>query len=302
MFVKFPLRSILRPVLVCLFMMSLYQALVSGGVVPAADGASLIQTNIVKAQRYVYENNADLKMVMVGSSLAANLQAKDIGDKVKTIALGGGASQTGLEIVERSERKPPIVLVEINDTISRKVDADVIDSLYHPIFYELRRYLPILREEYRPVSVFIHSLKNRSNQNKKLSREEYDKLEVRNTAPELSEKGIQMTVDLQSQPLSKKDREIITKEAEYIKHQLAKIQKDADVRFVLFDIPQESRVNETLRRKQVQKLMQSLFPPQNFEWLPPPPSREWRTNDGIHLIRTDAQDFAWFLRDKLLSK
>jgi len=302
MFVKFPLRSILRPVLVCLFMMSLYQALVSGGVVPAADGASLIQSNIVKAQRYVYDNNVDLEMVMVGSSLAANLQAQDIGDKVKTIALGGGASQTGLEIVERSEKKPPIVLVEINDTISRKVDADLIDSLYHPIFYGLRRYLPILREEYRPVSVFIHSLKNRSSQNKKLTREEFDKLEVRNTAPELSEKGIQMTVDLQSQPLSKKDREIITKEAEYIKHQLAKIQKDADVRFVLFDIPQESRVNATLRRKQVQNLMQSLFPPQNFEWLPPPPSREWRTNDGIHLIRTDAQDFARFLRDQLLSK
>jgi hypothetical protein len=302
MFFKFPLRSILRPILVCLFIMSLYQALVSGGVIPAADGASLIQINIVKAQRYVYENNAEIEMVMVGSSLAANLQAKEIGNGVKSIALGGGASQTGLEIVEKSERKPPIVFVEINDTISRKVDADLIDSLYHPMFYWLRRYLPMLREEYRPVSVFIYSLKNRSNQNQKLTREEFDKLEVRNTAPELSEKGIKMTLDIQSQPLPEKDIAIIKKEAEYIKHQIAKIQKYAQVRFVLFDIPQESRVNATLRRKQVRELMQSLFPPQNFEWLPPPPPREWRTNDGIHLIRTDAQDFAHFVRDQLLSK
>ncbi len=302
MFVKFPFQSILRPILVCLFMMSLYQTLVSGGVIPAADGASLIQSNIVKAQSYVYENNADLKMVMVGSSLAANLAAKDIGDGVKSIALGGGASQTGLEIVEKSERKPPIVLVEINDTISRKVDADLIDSLYDVMFYWLRQYLPMLREEYRPVSVFISSLKNRSNQDQKLTREEFDKLEVRNTAPELCEKGIKMTLDIQSQPLLITDIAIIKKEAEYIKHQMAKIQKDAKVRFVLFDIPQESRVNATLRRKQVRELMQSLFPPQNFEWLPPPPPREWRTNDGIHLIRTDAQDFAYFVRDKLLSK
>lgn len=302
MFVKFPLRSILRPVLVCLFMMSLYQVLVSGKVIPAADGASVIQINMVKAQRYVYENNADFKMVMVGSSLAANLPAKDIGDKVKTIALGGGASQTGLAIVEKSDKKPTIVLVEINDTISRKIDADLIDSLYHPIFYWLRQYFPILREEYRPVSVFIHSLKNRSTQNQKLTREEFDKLEVRNTAPELSEKGIKMTLDIQSQPLPEKDLEIIKKEAEYIKHQIAKIQKDAEVRFVLFDIPQESRVNATLRRNQVRELMQSLFPPQNFEWLSQPPLREWRTNDGIHLIRTDAQDFTHFVRDKLLSK
>lgn len=302
MFFKFPFRSILRPVLVCLFLMSCYQALVSGGIIPSADGASIMQDNIVKAQKYVYANNSNLKIVMVGSSLAANIPAKEIGDEVKSIALGGGASQTGLEIIKRSKSKPPIVLVEINDTISRKIDVDLIDSLYHPIFYWLRQYFPFLREEYRPVSVFIYSLKNRSHQNQKLNREEFDKLEIRNTAPELSEKGIQMTVDIQSQPLSKKDIEIIRKEAEYIKHQFGAIHQDSKLRLVLFDVPQESRVDATLRRKQVRELMQNLFPPQNFEWLSPPPPREWRTNDGIHLIRSDAQDFAHFLREKLLSK
>jgi hypothetical protein len=50
-------------------------------------------------------------------------------------------------------------LVEINDTIVRKIDAELLDSLYHPIFYWMRQYLPMMREEYRPVSVFINSLK-----------------------------------------------------------------------------------------------------------------------------------------------
>ncbi len=89
MFVKFQLRSILRPVLIFLFLMSFYQVLVSGGVLPASEGVSLIQNNIVKAQRYVYQDDSDLKMVMVGSSLAANLNVKDIGEGVKSIALGG---------------------------------------------------------------------------------------------------------------------------------------------------------------------------------------------------------------------
>jgi hypothetical protein len=97
--------------------MSFYQVLVSGGVLPASDGASQRQNNIVRAQRYVYQDDSDLKMVIVGSSLAANLNEKDIGEGVKSIAFGGGSSKTGLEIVKRSKSKPQIVLVEMNDTI-----------------------------------------------------------------------------------------------------------------------------------------------------------------------------------------
>ena len=177
MFVKFQLRSIWRPVLIFLFLMSFYQVLVSGGVVPASDGSSVNQGNIVKAQRYVYQDDSDLKMVMVGSSLAANLNEKYIGEGVKSVALGGRSSQTGLEIVKRSNSKPRVVLVEINDTILRKIDADLLDSLYHPIFYWMCKYLPMMREEYRPISVFIDYLKSPSKQNLKLmTREGLDSL------------------------------------------------------------------------------------------------------------------------------
>lgn len=300
MFITFQLRSIMRPVLIFLFLMSFYQVLVSGGVLPASDGVSLIQNNIVKAQRYVYDDDSDLKIVMVGSSLSANLRVADIGKGVKSIALGGGSSQTGLEIVKKSNSNPPIILVEINDTISRTIDRDLVESLYNPIFYWMRQYLPILREEYRPVSVFIHSLKKGSKHNQKTTKEALDRLETRNLTPELSQKAIQTTVNIQSQPLSKKDVEDIKKEAGVIRAQIAEINKNSGAKIILFDIPQESRVDAAIRRKQVRELTKKLFPPDRFEWLPPPPPREWRTNDGIHLIRSDARDFAKFLRQKLL--
>jgi len=301
MFVKFQLRSIWRPVLIFLFLMSFYQVLVSGGVVPASDGSSVNQGNIVKAQRYVYQDDSDLKMVMVGSSLAANLNEKYIGEGVKSVALGGRSSQTGLEIVKRSNSKPRVVLVEINDTIIRKIDSELLDSLYHPIFYWMRQYLPMLREEYRPVSVFINSLKSRSQRNKELmSREALDSLEGRNVTPELTQKAIQDTVDIQSTPLSEKDAKNMKEEADLMKNQIAEIKKNTGAKVVLFDIPLESRVNATLRMKQVRELAKKLFPPDRFEWLPPPKEREWRTNDAIHLIRSDARDFAEFLRDNTI--
>jgi len=302
MFVKFQLRSILRPVLIFLFLMSFYQVLVSGGVLQASDGANVNQSNVVKAQRYVYQDESDLKMVIVGSSLAAYLNVKDIGEGVKSIALGGGSSKTGLEIVKRSKSKPRIVLVEINDTIIRKIDSELLDSLYHPIFYWIRKYLPMMREEYRPVSVFIDSLKSRSKQNQKLmSREELDSLEGRNINPEFSQKSIQGVVDNQSIPLSEKDAKDMKQEADLMRNQIAEIKKNTGAKVVLFDIPQESRVNATIRMKQVRELAKKLFPPDRFEWLPPPKEREWRTNDGIHLIHSDARDFAEFLRDNTIS-
>jgi hypothetical protein len=281
--------------------MSFYQVLVSGGVLPSTDGASLMQNNIVKAQRYVYQDDSDLKMVIVGSSLAANLNVKQIGEGVKSIALGGGASQTGLEIVKRSKSKPRIVLVEINDTIVRKINSELLDSLYHPIFYWLRQYLPMMREEYRPISVFINSLKSRSKQNLKLmTREALDSLEARNITPELSQKAIKATVDIQSKPLSEKDATDMKHEADLIKNQIAEIKKNTGAKVVLFDIPLESQVNATLRMQQVRELAKKLFPPDRFEWLPPPKEREWRTNDAIHLIRSDARDFAEFVRDNTI--
>jgi len=281
--------------------MSFYQVLVSGGVLPASDGASLMQNNIVKAQRYVYQDDSDMKMVIVGSSLAANLNVKHIGEGVKSIALGGGASQTGLEIVKRSKSKSRVVLVEINDTIIRKIDSKLLDSLYHPIFYLLRQYLPMLREEYRPISVFIDSLKSRSKQNlKQMTREALDSLESRNLTPELSQKAIQTTVDIQSKPLFEKDAKNIKQEADLMKTQIAEVKKNTGAKVVLFDIPLESRVNATLRMQQVRELAKKLFGPDRFEWLPPPKEREWRTNDAIHLIRSDARDFAEFLRDNTI--
>lgn len=109
--------------------------------------------------------------------------------------------------------------------------------MYHPIFYWMRQYLPMLREEYRPISVFINYFKSRAQQNQKLmSREALDSLEGRNVTPKLSQKAIQRTVDIQSKPLSEKDAKDMKQEADLIKNEIAEIKKNTGAKVVLFDI------------------------------------------------------------------
>jgi hypothetical protein len=55
-----------------------------------------------------------------------------------------------LETAIQQEVKPKILLVEINNTIARKIDKQVIESNYNPFLYTLRRYVPSFREEYKP--------------------------------------------------------------------------------------------------------------------------------------------------------
>jgi tartrate dehydratase alpha subunit/fumarate hydratase class I-like protein len=107
-----------------------------------------------------------------------------------------------------------------------------------------------------------------------MSREELDSLESRNITPKLSQKAIHTAVENESKPLSKKDAETIKQESELMRNQIAEIKKNTGTKVVLFDIPRESRVNATLRMKQIRELEKKLFPSDRFEWLPFPEDRE----------------------------
>lgn len=284
-------RTIYRPILICLFLLTLYQTLVSGGVLPASDGISVWQTNVIKAERYAYHNQPDVKMVLVGSSLTNRLQPEFFEAKVINLAMSGRASQTGLEIVKRTKDKPSIVLVEVNDTIDRKIDAKLIDYVYQPVLHIVRYYVSMFRQEYQPVSIFMSYLKNSKNQNGQEDNESAN--------PKLREKLIAQRVNSLMQPLSDSEKRIIGEEVEDIKAQIATLKKDG-VRVVLFDVPIEKRVANATKQKEVRKLLRSLFPADSYEWLPEPSSKNWVTTDGLHLGRSEAKEYALFLKEKLL--
>lgn len=154
------MKRILLSIFTCLFLAISYQILIWGGIIPPSDGIHIWQSNAIKAQRYVYNNNPEPNLVLVGSSLTDLIREDYMGDSVQNLAFAGDASQTGVEIVKRKKSKPPILAVEMSSTISRGVNEELIDFLYQPLLYWLKLYFPIFREEYRPVSVVVNWIKN----------------------------------------------------------------------------------------------------------------------------------------------
>jgi len=292
-----------RSLITALTLLSSYHILVVTKVITPSKGMHQWQNNFIKIQSYAYQNQLNGSMVIVGSSLTANLQI-DTEPQIINLGISGGCTQTGTESVKRNPSKPAILLVEINETINRKIDSQLIDSIYNPFLYPIRRYIPMLKEEYHPVAVVIPtlvSIKQRLREARGLKNKPRTIRQVVNVPQTLTDKLISQAVEEYKSPVAAKEESLLRQEAEYIKAQISQIRKDG-VRVVLFDIPREQRIQATLRERQIRSLMREFFPSKDFEWLPEPPPRNWKTNDGFHLVSSDATEYYTFLKNQILNQ
>ncbi|HEY9634589.1 MAG TPA: hypothetical protein V6D14_14345 [Coleofasciculaceae cyanobacterium] len=102
--------------------------------------------------------------------------------------------------------------------ISLLVDAlrekSNIDYIYNPILYSTRFYIPMLRQEYQPVSVFLpmlssikHRLMNRESVTNNLS----NIRQVVNIDPILTDKLIAQQIEINKVPLTEKEKVLLRK-------------------------------------------------------------------------------------------
>lgn len=294
--------SIFHSLFITFSLLGSYQILVSTELVKSSDGINQNQKNFILLQRYSYQTSPNHKVVLVGSSITATLPVYSDNFHVTNLGISGGCAQTGTEVVRKKNGKPAILLVEVNETIKRKIDAEMIDTLYNPLVYYVRPYLPMLKQEYQPFNTFFTSLislkhkfmkKNSITEKQRISKQEsYINLKFVNMIKN-------QVIEESKNPLSKKEENLLKQEAEYLKLQISELRQDG-VRVILFNVPGEQQVQSTVRGQQIQALMRDVFPSDQFEWLPEPPHRHWTTLDGIHLIDSDAKDYAVFLRNQLL--
>ncbi|MEQ9550506.1 MAG: hypothetical protein RIM23_12900 [Coleofasciculus sp. G3-WIS-01] len=247
---------------------------------------------MIRAQHYIY-NQSDIEICLIGSSMMARLNPEDI-NKNKSINLSmiGQSSQTGLEILKRNQKKPSIVIVEINGTIQRGIDQEFISELYNKFQYLLRLYFPVFREEYKPISTLVSYLKRLKN-----GGNEDEETEILN--PEIREKILKQMIQEKNYSLSEEVKEKLTKEANYIKHQIQFLQNQG-VKIFLADIPQDQEIQQTISEQQTRKLLKKILSPDKFYWIPDPISLDLNTTDGIHLDDSSAKAYTHFLKDQVL--
>lgn len=145
------MKNIFLPVLILLVS---YDVFLRYGIKPE----HIITQNMWQDNQYIVENYinnfSEVPVVMVGSSLAARLKIQGSDNCIYNLSLGGDSALTGLNIITKSNRKPKLVLIEIN-VPQRGSNSELVDRS----FSKLAKISPIFYTQNIPINLFTSVIK-----------------------------------------------------------------------------------------------------------------------------------------------
>ncbi len=248
------------------------------------------QTNVIKAQRYLYDGGK-YDAVILGSSLCTRLADDSLPMEVCNLGFGGQGVQDGLKVIARRGYAPKLVAMEIN-FIFRPENRNFENSVLSPTFYHLREFIPALRDEYQPIGVVKGWASARIEAK-------------RNASPPIplghSERD---AVFMKMLDVQQKDLAIVPKgeEVDSIMSRLKRMSDELEVqgtRIVLFEMPMDPSLTDLPYPRATREAFARWYPVEKYARIPSPDVSGYGSTDGLHLDAASAADFTVFLRKAL---
>lgn len=245
------------------------------------------QENSFRVEDFLFRKEQP-RIVIVGSSKAARLEAKFLPADAANLALAGYSAEFGLRLLLASEALPKIVFVELNETILRAFDPQTLNQWTSGPNYWLARHIPALRLKFRP-SALLNALFKRENASLAPETGLSD-----NTSPPAPETLLQLQLQEGEEipPIGEVEAHMQT-----IRNLLEEL-RQRRVRVLLFDPPMHPRVAETPRARFFRVELQRNFPVTDYEWVENT-NFVYSTSDGVHLLPGSAQRYSRDLLESL---
>jgi hypothetical protein len=181
-----------------------------------------------------------------------------------------------MEIVERSNKTPRIVLVETNVlTVAR--DARLLDSLFFPIVSQARGRFPSLREQYKPSHVLVTELPGGK------TKPSTGGL----TGDRFAEQVNRRLAELRVAPRPDALDDIAQRLATSVKRLQAK-----GCRVVFFEVPEYPQSEHLPKPEALRAKLHELFPEDKYAWVPHVDPGDFQTTDAVHLDPASAKRYA----------
>lgn len=257
------------------------------------------QSNIITAQKFIYDDMAVYNNVIIGSSLSNRLVIDSL-PKTFNLSFSGQSIYDGLNILSHKTNLPKNVFIEMNIALRGK-DENFASAIFSPVLYYLRKLLPSLRDGKQPIGIlggitssiitrpFIEGLKNifqlneesATNMNKKELFSKMLLLEIKNYSQCPSQKTIKGSFDSLDKLVSQLE--------------------NRGVNIVFFEIPVNSKLNNLPRAKTIRSAFYSSFPSSIYNYISIPDSCKFETTDGLHLNEDEALRYTMYLKSKLFN-
>lgn len=232
------------------------------------------------AEAFIYKVPA-YRTVIVGSSMAAKLVQKDLdGDDIYNLSFEGGSSLTGLRIIKESNIIPKEIYIETN-IIERKLNENMLSSLFTPVIWRIKKHLISLQYTYQPINIALTFI------NAKFGKDASEKVHVAPNQGKLkfginrhraSENGVN-TFNEQRIVEQKKVIDYFTSKG---------------VNIVFFQMPVHEEILSTKGYQERKKVLEKLFSKFEFHWVEN--DHHYETTDGIHLNLESANEYALVLK------
>jgi hypothetical protein len=272
-----------------------YGAAIHFGLITPTDGIQLRDKNWIKCESYLLDRSIRPEVVLIGSSLTANLPSEVMSKDVFNLGLGGDSAWTGLEIIRsRTDYRPRLIVVEASDLLLRDANHEFLRSLLNPMWLAVRRALPILRREYQPTGVLLKQVA-RWNNHQTTEKPDANSPNFFSITTRLLEQA-RITADAGLTQVESKDLRMACARLRAL---MADLQKDG-IRCVLQHVPGDSFLADSLRSRELVTLLNQEFPATHCMWVSPPDDYRGRTRDAVHLVKEDAANYARYLNSMVV--
>ena len=245
------------------------------------------QKNYSTAQDFIYGERTS--SIIVGSSLAARLSKNTLPFDYYNLSFSGGSVLTGLELIKRTEHIPKYIYIESN-FIFRNKSITMLDDLFYPVWWKVKRYIPAFKEKFQPLNV-IYS--------KKICHTK-PKVKLNKSTNWKKPKNLENIVNSKKFKLMMKQENNKLKQKLNYKYQLKYLQRlityfeTNGTEVIFFEMPIEKSLASSSKSIQRRDIIKNTF---TNKWLPLPTNEDYFTRDGLHLVDYSA----WIYTKKFLS-
>ena len=240
--------------------------------------------NHAMAERHVYRDERP-PVVIVGSSMAARLEAAMVHPQAYNLSFSSAGSSTGLEILVQRGDVPEVILVETN-SIELALQSEMLESLFTPVLWQVKRYLRFLQYQFQPGNILMSLVKSRfgnSQAEKALAKPDstvYEREKQRQILVNHNTTGLENT---DFEPLQRTLSNLVSRGS----------------RVIFFDMPVAAEIATSPRYTMRRAIRESLFADYAYIGIAEAELDQFATTDGRHLTVQGASAFARVLSSRL---
>ena len=253
------------------------------------------QGNFVKAEKLLFEDNVNIRRVIVGSSLSNYIYLKKT-DKYYNCSIGGESALEGLDIILNSNCKPDVVFVEIN-LLYKPYNSNFI-NLAMPYFLNIPRgFFAAFRESKQPIGIFGRLLSHLNVFEIGFSGVNDCLLPIFTINNSSSGLSVNDFLDVQSKNYSTRpDRNLLIYQALLLSKRVKTLKKRG-AKIVFFEMPINYKLVNSPKASSIRELIKNNF--KGYPFLQTPKGVNYSTKDGLHLTSVEAMQYSKYFENEI---